>query len=586
MRRFIVLLHVQFLLSVVVGDAWGQVQYTLTDLGSALNIDSEAMGINNSGQVVWTGGVNGGAVLYSGGTIQELGTLPGGTGSEAFGINDSGQVVGESITNSMCYAVLYSGGTIQNLGTPLGGCATGINDSGQITGWASGSYGGHSYVFLYSGGTMQDLGTLGGENGQPTGINDSGQVVGFSQISGSLEHAFLWQSGSGMRDLGTLGGKESEAFGINNSGQVVGFSQFSVGVSTYHAFLYGGGVMHDLGTLPGGIQSCANGINNSGQVVGISIIAGYGASRAFLFSGGTMEDLNNLIAPNSGWTLDDAFGINDKGQIIAEGTNISGQQDAFLLSPATSTLALSANSITLRAMRNSGTTTAVTLSETSSSSTAWFSSSLSGAVTISASTGTVAASGTQSLNLGWSDYTTTGPRTGTVTLSNTSDPTDPFNSSGNVISMTGAVVDNRVVTVSTTNFGLVHVGAAVSQLITLSTTGDDNHFTRVSVGNVGPDANGISVTGGTSPVFTDSSVTDVRTLSGVFALVGTFNGSITLPTTGEGLVGEVPINVPVKYVAQVYSGQAEWNATTGVWGASTNWKDTVDGGPSGPPGIF
>jgi len=152
-------------------------------------------------------------------------------------------------------------------------------------------------------------------------------------------------------------------------------------------------------------------------------------------------------------------------------------------------------------------------------------------------------------------------------------------------SATLTVVANRIVTASTTDYGLVHVGSAVSQPITLSTSGDDNHFTRVSVGNAGPDANGISVTGGANPVFNDSSVTDQRTLGGVFNTVGTINGSITLPTTGEGLVGEAPINVPVNYLAQVYSGQAEWNATTGAWGTSANWKDTLGGGPSGPPGL-
>ena len=62
------------------------------------------------------------------------------------------------------------------------------------------------------------------------------------------------------------------------------------------------------------------------------------------------------------------------------------------------------------------------------------------------------------LSLGWSDYTTTGPRSGTVTLTNTSNPSESFNSSGNTITMTGAVVDNRVVTATTVNFGILRVG--------------------------------------------------------------------------------------------------------------------------------
>ena len=46
-----------------------------------------------------------------------------------------------------------------------------------------------------------------------------------------------------------------------------------------------------------------------------------------------MQDLNNLIAPTSGWTLEEANGINDLGQIVGGGYNSSGQWHAFLLTP-------------------------------------------------------------------------------------------------------------------------------------------------------------------------------------------------------------------------------------------------------------
>ena len=44
-------------------------------------------------------------------------------------------------------------------------------------------------------------------------------------------------------------------------------------------------------------------------------------------------------------------------------------------------------------------------------------------------------------------------------------------------------------------------------------------------------------------------------------------------------------NLVITVTGAVYSGQAVWNATTGVWGASANWTDAVGGGPSGPPGL-
>jgi probable HAF family extracellular repeat protein len=71
--------------------------------------------------------------------------------------------------------------------------------------------------------TVVDLGTLGGTSSEAYGINDIGQVVGWAYPSGTTTwHAFLW-SGGVMQDLGTLGGTESKAYGINSLGQVVGY---------------------------------------------------------------------------------------------------------------------------------------------------------------------------------------------------------------------------------------------------------------------------------------------------------------------------------------------------------------------------
>jgi probable HAF family extracellular repeat protein len=47
-----------------------------------------------------------------------------------------------------------------------------------------------------------------------------------------------------------------------------------------------------------------------------------------------MQDLNSLIPAGSGWVLNDAYGINERGQIVGDGT-INGQSLAFLLTPAT-----------------------------------------------------------------------------------------------------------------------------------------------------------------------------------------------------------------------------------------------------------
>ena len=121
---------------------------------------------------------------------------------------------------------------------------------------------------------------------------------------------------------------------------------------------------------------------------------------------------------------------------------------------------------------------------------------------------------------------TAGSGTGAVTITttvasvtNTNGSDAPF-TSGGTSTLTVDIVDNRVVDASTVNFGRVIVGTDASTTSTLTTTGSDADYTRVTVGNAGPDANGISVTGGTNPVFNGPSVTDVRTVSGTFTTAG------------------------------------------------------------------
>ena len=124
------------------------------------------------------------------------------------------------------------------------------------------------------------------------------------------------------------------------------------------------------------------------------------------------------------------------------------------------------------------------------------------------------------------------------------------------------VVANRVVTASSVSFGRVIVGQAVSEISTLSTTGDDADFTRVTVGTTIADGNGISATGGNTEVFNGPTVTDTRTVGGTFSTAGTLSGNLTMLTTGEGLAGETPINVGLSYTADPINKRAITDGAT------------------------
>lgn len=100
---------------------------------------------------------------------------------------------------------------------------------------------------------------------------------------------------------------------------------------TTHAFLYSNGAMTDLGTL-GGTISFGEAINSSGQITGQAYLSGNDAAHAFLYSNGEMVDLNSAIgSAASVYTLIDARGINDSGQIIVVGLVTATSQPVMLL---------------------------------------------------------------------------------------------------------------------------------------------------------------------------------------------------------------------------------------------------------------
>jgi probable HAF family extracellular repeat protein len=347
MRRFSVASAAVVLLSIVVGNVYGEVRYTVTELGTfgGSYIRSTAYDINDSGQIVGicsTADNTHHAFLYSGSTMTDLGTL-GGKKSMAYSINNSGQIVGQAYTASTYHAFLYSGSKMTDLSAIGTAVAYGINNNGQIVGWSENT---NDNGFLYSGSKLTDLGSLGGRSGCDVGsiafeINDNGQVVGDAYIDNSgTPHAFLY-SGSKMIDLGTLGGKSSSVCSINNSGQIVGKSLIA-GDKLQHGFLYSDSKMTDLGTLGGAfVESYANGINDRGQIVG-TCVTNSGLYHGFIYSNGTMTDLNTLIDPSSGWTLSGGTAINNSGWIIGNEYNAAGQYRAILLTPVPepSTLAL------------------------------------------------------------------------------------------------------------------------------------------------------------------------------------------------------------------------------------------------------
>ncbi len=82
-------------------------------------------------------------------------------------------------------------------------------------------------------------------------------------------------------------------------------------------------------------------------------------------------------------------------------------------------------------------------------------------------------------------------------------------------------------------------------------------------------------------------MTDIRTISGTPNAAGVLYGTLMLPTNGEGLTGESPINVPVSYSVQVFSGSGIWTGGSGSsWASSGNWTDGNGSGIQAVPGTW
>ncbi len=305
--------------------------------------------------------------IYANGITTDLGDYnPGGncgtndSGVSASGINASGQIAA-----TLCSTTEYpTAGVLENgLFVPIasaspatpgvvGGVASAINTSGEVTGTVQFSLiqscpGNYYHTFLYNSSTLiyQDLGGIIGCSSHGLAINDAGQIAGFFADTGGNLHAYRYDSNTGTSvDLGNLGYQYAEATAINVNGDATGYSYRCCGNGP-DAFLYTGGLMHDIGNLGGLGGSTGNGISVSDQIVGQSWTTGNVAEHAFIYRGGAMFDLNSLITgsspqclPVSGvaqCTFVNAVAIDDAGQIVVQGyvNSIPNETVTFLLTP-------------------------------------------------------------------------------------------------------------------------------------------------------------------------------------------------------------------------------------------------------------
>jgi probable HAF family extracellular repeat protein len=278
---------------------------------------SSPLGLNNQNQVVGISEIGLGeyhAFLWQDGKMRDLGSP---LGSVSVDINDAGQILGTFPGGypGPLTAEMPAGYTMSNPGY--------LNNSGFVAGDLRGLESGDVTGFLYNGTTIRLLPPLI-PNGQSDalGINNRAQVIGIAQANQSDYHPVVW-TGNEVLDLNTVPGvRMDQPSGINDFGHICGTGIIPLpgpdGAHTeaIHACLYRDNSVADLGVLPGMEYSIPFSINNSDDVVGHCQIQTTDETTAFLYTGGVMHDLERLTVQTRGWKIRWVLSINERGWII------------------------------------------------------------------------------------------------------------------------------------------------------------------------------------------------------------------------------------------------------------------------------
>ena len=279
--------------------------------------------INDVGVIAGTTPQHRAAVWSQAGGLRELPLPPGFLHSEAVGINNRGDVVGTAFdagfTHRQAFAVIE--GVLQLLPGEQAR-AQHINAVDIVSGESQLPGTTATQPVLWAAGSVQRIPNCCG--GSATSVDAQTQVIGAAYDEQGRYYAYRWSASLGIERIGPAKGF-SAAVAANENGAIV--------IQTFPGtMLYANGQSTRLALAPKS-PSYAQAINDCSIIVGA-----FGpfsdAYRAFIWQNASgFQDLNTLIPRGSGWTLESATGINDRGEIVGRGAPDGHEDGGFLLLP-------------------------------------------------------------------------------------------------------------------------------------------------------------------------------------------------------------------------------------------------------------
>jgi len=249
--------------------------------------------------------------------LHEVELPPGLTADQALGLNNAGDITGAATQEGTNQAVAFV--VAQSKFSRLSAApsrALAINDAGDAVGQGS-----PGPVLWHRQKAITLAGCCGGV---AHAINSRGQVVGQLNDQQGHYHAFRWDAAHKLRSIPMPPAADSTALAINNSGDIL--LQSFIPNAVYLRRARKNIELH----LAPEVASQPLALNDCDVIVGE-----FGAASDFYHAfvwdqANGFRDMNQLIGSGTGWNLESALDVNDRGEIIGVG-DFGNEQDVGVL---------------------------------------------------------------------------------------------------------------------------------------------------------------------------------------------------------------------------------------------------------------